>query len=71
MQQFFRGAGWWFKGKWFSLQCDTLGYAAASAESEPGILLGRREEYGLPPLPLIQHLIPQFFLQSGSCCLLC
>lgn len=63
MQQFFRGVGWWFKHKWLSLQSDTLGYAAvgASAESELGILAGRREEYGIPPLPLV-HLIPQFLL---------
>lgn len=62
MQQFFRGVGWWFKRKWFLLQRDPLGYAAsgACAESELGILAGRTEEHGIPPLPLVQHLIPQF-----------
>lgn len=64
MQQFFRGAGWWFKCKWVCLQGDALGCAAgrASAESEPGILVGRAEKYGSPPLLLVQHLISQSFL---------
>lgn len=64
MQQFFRGAGWWFQCKWVCLQGDALGCAAspASAESEPGILAGRAEKFGSAALLLVQHLVSLSFL---------